>query len=244
MNTIKNNYICKICDKQFIFEKHKMDHESLCEARCELNFVNKNKDFIKIKRQPLHKDVYEIIKQLQEKVERLENKVRKLELREPKNKSVDEYLNENNIIPTITFNKWIYKIDITEEHLDKLYEDSPEDAYKAIFKPILKNLMDEDPIKAFTAKKGIYYVYDENKWRIMDENHLSKIVLYLNKEFINVFVRWVENNKEAINSSERKTNEKIEKMALISSSRIPDCKKINLIKDCFKRFVPEMELNI
>jgi hypothetical protein len=241
-----NNFICKICDKQFIFEKNKMDHEIYCDARCNLNSYA-------IKQKAKKKDnsytyshfsedsfcFEDIIKNIEDKylkrIELLENKVKYLLLCNPTNRSICEFLKYENK-PLISFNKWICSICVTEDTLDLMFNDGIEDTFKDIFKSLLKK--NDIPIKSCTIKKKTFYVYDDEKWQTMKDDHFNKIVLFLNKEFINVYIKWSIDNKDEIYNSEKKIDEKIQKMSLINTS---DSKKLKYIKKCFNKCVIDID---
>jgi hypothetical protein len=150
-------------------------------------------------------------------------------------KKITEILNHIQIQGP-TFYEWVDTLTISAEDLEVVFE---EDLLEGMKKAINKTITDRltFPIRAFSEKKGVLYVYVYNKetktkeWNILTQEDTNKLLYTLSRRFIKRFLDWSKTNEEKINGNESKMDEHILYMRKINGGNKSDEHMMNEIKE-------------
>ena len=137
---------------------------------------------------------------LTSKCEALDKKIAKIHSSTTRfrKKHIDEYL-QNIPPPKLEFNDWSSSIEFTENDFQTVIDDNLEEGLKSVLSPLLSDM----PIRAFTQKSGTFYVYDNNEWRIIPSEELSKFVRTIAHKAKRNYSKWYKDNIDKINSSDK-----------------------------------------
>ena len=166
---------------------------------CDLINKSKNKKYLEDDDEliiPCPKNMYHILIELGKKYNSLEEKMNEMTKWVSKKKkkiNVLEWLNVN-INPKIIFDNLINDINVIEEDVISILDNSFYDVLHRIFYRELSSLEDR-PIFTFSQKTNIFYTYqileDENKGWVMDSR--DKLIKFFNKihmKLVDVFYSW------------------------------------------------------
>ena len=147
-------------------------------------------------------------------------------------RQVGEYL-ESLAPPDQIYSDWCQSIQITDETLEHLLKTD----LKTGIKSVLENLIDDDhqeiPIRAFTQKSNIFYIYDHNsEWRKMTSEEFVKLVEKLEHKFLKKYMSWANDHFDELHSSQQGEERAVLYMAKVngvkqgtSESRISEIKR-------------------
>lgn len=184
---------CSFCNKTYIKCANAQKHLLFCKIKHDQPPQNYN-------------DVHAIIKQLVLKCESLEKEVRILKETVSRNHKINilEYL--QHCTPTFYFgdkNNIIQYCDENALHItfDNGLYDTILHVMKRIY-PVEK--ADTLPVRCFTHKRYIVYIYDESKvWREMRESDIVDFVRICHNQLIRLFQTWRQQNEDKINNDIR-----------------------------------------
>tara|TARA_X000000368_G_scaffold129289_1_gene101652 strand:- start:1652 stop:2419 length:768 start_codon:yes stop_codon:yes gene_type:complete len=134
----------------------------------------------------LNKLCYDLLKQNQQlvnRIEELEDYVRK----QRKRNNYIEFLEQFK--PTVTFEKWLPTIKITDKHFEILYECTLIQTMIMIF----KNYHNDDLhgiFKCFNEKHGVFYVYTNDVWSKIDDVQFQSLFDAIYKPIYKYFQQW------------------------------------------------------
>ena len=117
------------------------------------------------------------------------------ELKKKKINIVD-WLNENEAVPS-PFEEFIKRIKIGRRYLEYLFKND----YIICIINIIQDLLpldqsEKNTIKAFEQKNNTLFVYTKEKWIIMSDEILQKLVNIIEKQLLDEFVKWQIENKD------------------------------------------------
>ena len=141
---------------------------------------------------PTSREMFQLFLDLSNQMNRLEEKMNEMSKHIQKQKKINfvEWLNMN-IVPDIVFNQLIDKIDILEDDIIFMMENSFSDTLYKIFSRNIFNHENNYPIVAFTNKKNTFYIYTFDKiWIELLDNVLIHILNKLHIKIQNVFSEW------------------------------------------------------
>jgi hypothetical protein len=193
LNRIKQpSQCCVQCGKSYQNKSNLEKHVILCEL---LNAKNVPEDDEHI---PSQQKIYKILLELGKKFNKLEEKVDELNKWVVKKKqkiNAIEWLNKN-ITPEITFDCLIEKINIVDEDVTHLFENSFADTLNHIFSRNIYNVTEEKyPIIAFVQKTNIFYAY-ENKEIGWIELNKEIFIKFLNKVHMKLYRIYTAHKKD------------------------------------------------
>jgi hypothetical protein len=210
MNNIPNmikqpGQCCTYCGKSYKKKINLDKHIVLCEL---LN-NSKKKGFIIDDEEdiPSQRKMYSILLELGMKFNRLEEKLDELNkwvIKKKKKINVIEWLNIN-ITPTIKFDSLIEKINITQDDVEFLFENSFVDTLNQIFSRNIYNSSEfQYPIFAFVQKSNIFYVYeDENaNWIELTREKIIKFLNRVHMKLFRVYSEYKKSNADKISNDE------------------------------------------
>ena len=209
-------YLCKYCDNRsfeckLTYEKHMLicmfKHKSNSQKRKELETIEPK--LTESERDKLIRNMFYKIKKMDIIIKELKDDIVKLK----KNKKINilEHLNsENGIIPVLPLKKWIYNIDINQNHLFKVFEtDLVQGIIDCLKQAIL--IHPNIPFCSFIQKNKTLFVYrvssspssseecvDEkellSKWEIINHDEMKKALNLLSFRFLQIFIKWKQDN--------------------------------------------------
>lgn len=145
-------------------------------------------------------------KQLTNRISVLEEYVQKLR----KRNNYIEFLEQFK--PNISFDNFISSFNITETHFEKLFDDSLLNSMLSIFKEVYDR-KEEDIIKCFTERQGVFYIYNNDVWNKMDDDQFKTLFNTIHRSLMNYFTKWegkcFENGSDKIMITYMEVNSKI-----------------------------------
>jgi len=212
MNYSPTNYKCKYCFTSYK-EKFNYDrHVGFCEFsfKSTKEIENEIEAFDKT---PTITELFSYVKELSVRVIKLEkenNQLKQFASKQRKRIDVLDWLNNRyDCIPETDFTNWMTSLPV-ETYLEQVFEYDLLTALLKCFDALFENL-DKLPIRAFSQKSNIFYVYDkytvdnEEKlgWQQIPNKQLDKWFSFVAQKMITEFKNWYEQNKTRIDSDEQ-----------------------------------------
>ena len=147
------------------------------------------------------------------KYQELEQKFAKLQssIITTRRKTIQEYL-EQLTPPDKTFTEWTNSIEITQNALEIVFQNDLKSGIQQVLDIPTSNL----PIRAFSQKPNIFYLYDtDSEWRQMNADEFTKFVNKLERKIQRKHEEWVQEHRRENNTSEKAQNEAMAKMAKV-----------------------------
>lgn len=165
------------------------DHSVVCKFIHASRHENSIDNYYSQMEVPSQKAQFQYIIELTKKIDELEQKMAKMQksIIPLCRRQVSEYL-ESLSPPKETFTEWCQSIQITDEILENVLKTDLKTGTKAV----LENLVnDQDiPIRAFTQKSNIFYLYDNDEWRTMTAAEFTKLVKIIENKFPKKYDLW------------------------------------------------------
>lgn len=212
----KNQFICDYCNKIYIRKASYNNHLVKCKL-CRFasdcgnnksvsnnNFAN-NDDVNNITIDLLKKDLnihnlFAMVIMLYNKYEKLESHYDELKkyVNVTKNKiNILDYLNENFKPDFMNMDagggnitKFMDELVIGEDQLQKIFKYDYVDGIFNIICDYINVKGSLVPIKCFSTKENVLYIFDGHLWIIMDDNYLQKFIKSFDKKILTKFVEW------------------------------------------------------
>jgi hypothetical protein len=213
----KTLYHCSTCDKKYLRKSSLEKHTVLCA------FLIKNEREKQIQNEedkdiPSYIQLVGIVQQLSLKYSLLETEMMDMQKWVEKKKkkiNVVSWLN-TNIEPSTTFDNWTNNLSITEEHFTFLMENSITDTFQIILEENLtnsnnnNNTIDIHPIKCFSQKNNVFYVYKPIKnelknsceWSQMTFEDTICLLKRVQGKLLKAVMKWKTENKEYIDAND------------------------------------------
>jgi hypothetical protein len=151
---------------------------------------------------PTMTELFKVVKELAYKCDKLQKRVDQLENRNNirQKKQIIDYLNDHP--PLITAIELIRSFQISNEHLETVFECDLTTGIKACIKTHINSAMEKMPICAFSQKPNTLYIYDvistiDHKdamstpsWHIMTNAELDKVISVISLKFLQAFIAW------------------------------------------------------
>ena len=209
-NKIKQPSQCCIhCGKSYIKRVNLDKHLTICELLQISKSKSKNSITDEDEPIPSQRKMFEILIELGERYNKLEDKVEELSkwvVKKKKKINVLEWLN-TNIHPNIVFDAVIDKIEVNEDDISKLLENSYYDVMNDIFSRNIYNFHEkETPIFASSQKQNIFYVYENNNWLELNKEVLIKFLNKVHTKVLKTFWDWKNSRKNEIKADEKLSN--------------------------------------
>ena len=159
---------------------------------------------------PTQRELYQLVKELAYKCDKLQKKVDKLETTNTntQRKHIADYLQEH--IPQMTAFQWAQQIEITQQHLEMIFEYS-------LIEGIAQSIRDHIhivsllPFCAFSQKQNTIYIYntssdhDHNaipQWHVMSNKEMDKIISIVSYKILRAFMEWQQNHYQQLLSND------------------------------------------
>jgi hypothetical protein len=201
-----NKFVCILCNKKYTKKSSFENHRILCDYRLK----SKREKLIESEESqdmPTYNELVKIVNLLSCKFVKMEEKIEKLQKAAyTKGKKIDilNWLNINNITPDLDFMSWVdIKFIISKHHLEYLMEDNIYKTVQTIFEDAFNDPNFTYPIKCFTQKVGIFYIYEQQDdsnettliWKKMELKHMIALLGKIQKNLISYLLSWKNENK-------------------------------------------------
>ena len=167
---------CLLCNKYYKSPKCLRKHYVKCSLKHNINILDCNND------------LFELMSNMMISNERLCERVKKLETlayKEKKRINVLEWLNENRTL-TMTYERFIQNIEMSEEILDYVFNNGLLDALSNIINDKLDNC-EGKPLMCFEEKSYVLYEKTVDGWTKLEDDEFKKGVCYLQREILKYF---------------------------------------------------------
>jgi hypothetical protein len=198
----KQKHQCTTCNTQFPTKAILKRHGSICtfiHTSAKEHAIDNEYSKIPL---PSQEAMFQYILHLTNKYTELEEKVAKLEHNSSISlrKNFKEYLKTMEK-PSVTYSQWIQSTQITEKDLQILLENDLEECIKNILQTLLTTHAIL-PIRAFTQKHHMFYIYD-TEWRIMTSEEFTKMISLLSHRILQKYTKWAKEHRDEWESSQQ-----------------------------------------
>ena len=200
----KLNYSCSYCDKHYIMKSAYNNHLLKCkfahfsskfEKGSEKNTNSETITIDSLKQNMNINNLFAIVIMLYNKYEKMEadyNELKKY-IAIVKNKiNICDYLNQH-YSSCINITEFLDSIIFNQETLNKIFKYDYVDGIVNIIIDTIEGLNSKQmliPIKCFSLKENVLYMFDGIIWVVMDDVNLRKFIKYFDKKILTQFVLW------------------------------------------------------
>ena len=204
---IQTTFPCNVCGKIFSSLNRCENHEIKCRARHYCNTEMTDHNDI-----PTNKELFAMIKILHKENKELKRQLVFAKRGETiqKQQEILSWLNEN-INPSITFDIFIKRLESNMQNIEEIFTHGYKDAtskllydkYSDLFNGDFKNLM---PIYSFTQKDNMIYIYNGEKWELLQNDIWDKTCVAIKQMQLISFEAWKEENISNIYDEKQQSN--------------------------------------
>ena len=200
----KLNYSCSYCSKHYIMKSAYNNHLLKCkfahfsskfEKGSEKNTNSETITIDSLKQNMNINNLFAIVIMLYNKYEKMEadyNELKKY-IAIVKNKiNICDYLNQH-YSSCINITEFLDSIIFNQETLNKIFKYDYVDGIVNIIIDTIEGLNSKQmliPIKCFSLKENVLYMFDGIIWVVMDDVNLRKFIKYFDKKILTQFVLW------------------------------------------------------
>ena len=192
---------------QFLLKKRNQKHITNTGVPKQVNMLQNRKQrevrvqHIQLKEKEIKRNVtinnlFSMVIMLYNKYEKMEaeyNELKKYATITKKKINILEHLNENckqeYLNVGLNFKKFVDGLVINQEMLDKIFKYDYVDGILNIFIEYIKESL-LLPIKCFNIKENVLYIFDDEKWIIMDDDYLRIFIKSFDKKMLLQFLQW------------------------------------------------------
>ena len=209
-------FSCPSCQRSYqrksYFDRHMLICEIVCKTKKERELDNEERADT-----PSVRELYIIIMELATKCNHLEQKVNDMSKWVTKKKQamkITDWLNAtytaaaaaaaagktNDDASSLDYYSWLAQINLKRDHLEYIFNED----YIGGMLQTLSKLLDETRIlHAFTSKDNALYAYTvKDKWVLLDDIAFNKMLVVLDTQMMNEFVKWQNENKSKMTTSD------------------------------------------
>lgn len=200
VSTSMADFTCTVCYRKYKKKENYDKHVQCCEF-----FYRSRREHADVAYDPIptQRELYQLVKELAYKCDKLQKKLDKLETTNTnkQRKQITEYLQDQ--IPQITAFQWAHQIEISQKHLETIFEYS---LIEGIAQSIREHIhiVSLLPFCAFSQKQNTIYIYntpsEENdhdatpQWHAMSNKELDKIISIISYKIMRAFLEWQQKN--------------------------------------------------
>uniref|UniRef100_A0A6C0DW56 C2H2-type domain-containing protein n=1 Tax=viral metagenome TaxID=1070528 RepID=A0A6C0DW56_9ZZZZ len=204
-NMSKPQYFCGYCNKHYVMKSAYNNHLLKCKfvsfSSKQHNYENENENenqnisIDSLKKNMSINNLFAIVLLLYNKYEKMESDYNELKkyVAIVKNKiNITDYLNQHySSCAGIT--SFLDSLIFNQETLDKIFKYDYVDGILNILIDTIADLNSQQiviPIKCFSVKENVLYIFDCGAWTIMDDTSLRKFIKYFDKKLLIQFLIW------------------------------------------------------
>ena len=196
----KSHYCCNYCNKHYVMKSAYNNHLLKCKfanfsSKFEKNFDSETISIDSLKQNMNINNLFAIVIMLYNKYEKMEadyNELKKY-IAIVKNKiNILDYLNQH-YSSGLTISQFLDSIIFNQETLNKIFKYDYVDGIFNILIDTIEGLNSAQmliPIKCFSNKENVLYMFDGLVWVIVDDANLRKFIKYFDKKILTQFVLW------------------------------------------------------
>jgi len=209
MYNMSNIHRCNNCNSRWHTKKTYDLHIAVCDL---IHASAKEREIDREIKLPSQLAMFQYIIHLTNKCEDLEKKVAKIHSSTTtlRRKHIDEYL-KNIQPPNMSYSEWLSSIEVSDDHLQIVFDNDLETCIKQILSPLLSDI----PIRAFTQKAGAFYIYHETEWRQMTADEFTSFVTSISRKVLRTYTKWSKDNYEKMHS-----NAKMEELCMLYMKKV------------------------
>lgn len=201
MNINKTIFNCAYCNKNYVRKSAYNVHLTKCKISrfASVNNCANNQcfsDFDSLKKDITINNLFSMVIMLYNKYEKMEaeyNELKKYATITKNKINILDHLNENckqeYLNVGLNFKKFIDGLVIDQNMLDKIFKYDYVDGILNIFIEYIKLCL-LIPIKCFNVKENVLYIFDDDKWIIMDDDYLRIFIKSFDKKMLLQFLQW------------------------------------------------------
>ena len=189
-------HCCNFCGKTYTRKNELKKHLYICEitsrTQREINCDEEENTNI-----PNISQLYKIILEMGKKIERLEKQAQENEVLIQYNKkklNITNHLNNQQNLKPQPFFTWIKNIIITQNYTTMFFENDFIFLCSQLFTTFTNS--PDIPIKSFTEKKNIIYIYDDDAWRKLTNDDFIILLKTIYKKIFTLACEWKKINHE------------------------------------------------
>ena len=199
---------CTTCHKKYARLTGLQRHRAVCELLSRSSFCKKA-DLEEQADLPPLTELWSIVKTLATQVEKQQKEIQLLKQSEriqQKKIKVKEWLDLHSK-PSLTYHEWTEAIEITEQHLNNIFDDGLVKGLVNILQSICLLDMEQmrtSPLCAFNHKRNILYHFDGREWSILKIEDFKQFIAMLYRKLMLHYKVWFDKNQskiENLNSS-------------------------------------------
>jgi hypothetical protein len=205
MNTVHR---CNNCNTKWNTKKTYDLHAAMCNL---IHTSAKDRDVDHEIELPSQAAMFHYILHLTNKYEDLEKKIAKIQSSTTRfrRKHIEDYL-QSLSPPKWIYSDWLSSIEVADYHLQKVFEHDLEECIKQVLTPLLSDL----PIRAFTQKPSVFYIFD-SEWRLMTAEEFTSFVKSLSHKVLRTYTKWARDHH-----AEMHANTKMQELAMVYMSKV------------------------
>ena len=197
----KSHYYCGYCNKHYVMKSAYNNHllkckfSTFCSKQDSYECNNDSLNIDSLKKNMNINNLFAIVIMLYNKYEKMEadyNELKKY-IAIVKNKiNILDYLNQH-YSSGLTISQFLDSIIFNQETLNKIFKYDYVDGIFNILIDTIECLNSQHmliPIKCFSNKENVLYMFDGSVWSIMDDINLRKFIKYFDKKILTQFVLW------------------------------------------------------
>ena len=209
-----DDFYCDYCSREFTCKRSLDKHVSYCE----IFYAAKHRKYNEMdnyepamtdkQRDVLVRHLVYQVKVLQDKVSKQQSELTYLKQR--KKLTVLNYLNSLDTKPSQTIQQWFKSLNITQRHLDIVFQKTMKDGIMEILVnelEVMKMFQTIMPVKGYFQRPNLLYVYAESsetntkQWIKLEKDLLKKLCTFIGSRFYEMYTQWQKDNEDEINSS-------------------------------------------
>ena len=153
---------------------------------------------------PTVRELYSIILTLAAKCTYLEAKLTAINkwVRITKQKlNIIDWLNTTYPKVPVSYDDWLLTLKVGQKDLQILFTTDYVGGVTSFLKQHLLLTDDARPVRAFTGKENTFYIFNQ-KWLLCEEAIFSKLMYFLDQQFLREFIVWQNQNKNRMASDD------------------------------------------
>jgi hypothetical protein len=183
------NYTCNVCSKSFMKKNTLVKHTLLCTAS-EKNTGPSLQDVT-------FKQLTEIVTAMNKRIITLEDRLSKTEEFMGKRNSICSWM-DKNIKPTSEFDSWKKTFEVTDDHIQCVFDFGIIRGFQKIIKSKEDNKCDKievPPMFCFTKKNDSFWIHKGDGWKIASSKDLKSWLGDINGKIMKGLCQWKKNKK-------------------------------------------------
>jgi hypothetical protein len=238
---------CNYCYKTWKLKLEYDKHIACCEYFHNLRKTPQMESYAgKI---PTLAEVLKLVEHLATKVEKQEKEIARLKtcVNAKQKRVILDWLNSPSQTPLQSFEEWWHLIVVNHTHLQHVFKYDLTEGIKMAIETYLATYgKTRLPIRSFTQKQNLFYVYSTNddktlSWKIMSNAELETMVIYLSQLFLREFLKWQKDNATDLEENEDKKEQELMYMIKINGMKMSLDKRAGELK---KWLFPLLEENL